>query len=205
MTAVYLYPRWLRLWHWLNALLFLVLIGSGVSLHYAGTDWLLSFETAVTLHNAAGILLTLGWLGFIAGNALSGNGRHYRVRLRGLGRGLREQASYYAVGIFRGAPHPFRVTAALKLNPLQQLSYIGAMYLLMPLLIASGWGFLFSVSLPETLFGLGSLWVVAMVHVVVSYLLVLFLLMHLYFITTGATVASNLRAMLTGWHREEEH
>jgi thiosulfate reductase cytochrome b subunit len=37
----------------------------------------------------------------------------------------------------------------------------------------------------------------------VSWLLALFLLVHLYIITTGDTLWSNLRAMLTGWHRDE--
>ena len=202
MTALYLYPRWIRLWHWLNAILFLVLIVTGVSMHYAGTAWLLDFETAVPLHNAAGILLTLGWIGFVIGNLRTANGRHYRVRWAGLiGRTL-AQAGYYLVGIFRDAPHPFRVTADAKFNPLQQLSYLGVMYLLMPLLILSGWSFLFSVALPETLFGVGAVWIVALIHVLTSYLLALFLLVHLYIITTGETPLTNLRAMLTGWHRE---
>lgn len=78
------------------------------------------------------------------------------------------------------------------------------MYGLMPILLLSGWAFLYSVYLPETLFGLGSVWVVAMTHVVVSYLLALFLLVHIYIITTGETVFSNLRAMITGWHRESD-
>jgi thiosulfate reductase cytochrome b subunit len=88
----------------------------------------------------------------------------------------------------------------MKLNPLQKLSYLGAMALLMPLLILSGWGFLFAPHLPETLFGIGAIWIVAMVHLTVSWLLALFLLVHLYIITTGDTLWSNLRAMLTGWH-----
>ncbi len=203
MTALYLYSGWVRSWHWLNAGLILVLVVSGVSMHYAGTSWLLSFETAVPVHNTAGILLTLGWIGFVLGNALTDNGRHYRIRLRGLVRQVIEQSRYYAIGIFRGDPHPFHASESLKFNTLQQLSYLGVMYLLMPLLILSGWGFLFSVYLPETLFGLGTIWIVAMTHVVVSYLVVLFLLVHMYVITTGETVFTNLRAMLTGWHHEE--
>ena len=202
MTSLYLYPGWVRIWHWLNALLFLVLILSGVSLHYAGTPWLLDFETAVPLHNAAGILLTLGWIGFVIGNLRTGNGQHYRLRFKGLVTRLIEQSRYYALGIFRGDPHPFHVTQEAKFNTLQQLSYLGVMYGLMPLLILSGWSFLFSVYLPETLFGVGAVWVVAMLHILTSYLLVLFLLAHLYIITTGETVLTNLRAMITGWHRE---
>ncbi|AGA90640.1 thiosulfate reductase cytochrome B subunit (membrane anchoring protein) [Thioflavicoccus mobilis 8321] len=204
MTALYLYPGWLRLWHWINAVLFVVLIASGVSLHYAGAAELLPFDVARIVHNVAGILLTLTWIGFVAGNLVTSNGRHYRIRLRGLGRRTWDQTFYYLVGIFRGDPHPFQVTETMKLNPLQQLSYVAAMFLLMPLLILSGWGFLLSVRLPETLFGLGTIWIVAGIHVVVSYLLVLFVLVHLYVITTGARVTTNLRAMLTGWHREDD-
>ncbi|NCA70997.1 MAG: cytochrome B [Sphingobacteriia bacterium] len=203
MTTLYLYPLWVRVWHWLNAILFLVLIASGVSLHYAGTTWLMPFATARILHNVAGILLTLGWIGFVIANARTANGRHYRIRPRTLIGDLIAQTRYYLHGIFRGEPHPFHVEPERKFNALQQLSYLGVMYGLMPLLILSGWGFLFAVYLPPTLFGLGSVWVVALTHVAVSYLLVLFLVTHLYIITTGETVFANLRAMLTGWHRAD--
>ena len=205
MTSLYLYPVWVRLWHWTNALLFLILIASGMSMHFAGTDWLMPFATARVVHNVAGIALTVVWIGFLVANARSVNGRHYRVRPKGLIGQVIAQMRYYAYGIFRREPHPFQVTDEMKFNALQQLSYLGVMYGLMPILILSGWAFLFSVYLPETLFGLGSVWVVALTHLGVSYLLVLFLLMHLYIITTGETVFANLRAMLTGWHRESGH
>ena len=204
MKSLYLYPLWLRLWHWINALLFLTLIATGVSMHYAGADWLIPFATARVVHNTAGILLTIAWIGFVVANARSENARHYRLKLRALIGDVIAQTRYYMVGIFRLEPHPFHVTEAMKFNALQQLSYLGVMYGLMPILIISGWAFLYSVYLPETLFGLGSVWVVAMTHVVVSYLLALFLLVHVYIITTGETVFSNLRAMITGWHRETD-
>ncbi|QGU32923.1 cytochrome b/b6 domain-containing protein [Thermochromatium tepidum] len=204
MIALYLYPRWLRAWHWINALLFLVLMYTGASMHFAGGGWLMPFDLAVTVHNTAGILLTLGWIGFVVGNLTTENGRHYRVRLSGLFDRLFAQARYYGYGIFRNAPHPFQVSAEMKFNTLQQLSYLGVMYALMPFLILSGWSFLFSVALPETLLGLPSVWLVAMGHLTLAYLLVLFLLVHLYIITTGETLTTNLRAMITGWHREGE-
>lgn len=200
--ALYLYPVWLRLWHWINAMLFLTLIVTGVSMHYSDAGWLLPFETAMPLHNAAGILLTLGWIGFVIGNIKSGNARHYRLNWRTLPRDLWQQTRYYAYGIFVNEPHPFHVTAEHKLNALQTLSYLGAMYGLMPLLILSGWGFLLAHFLPQTLFGIGSIWVVAMLHLASSWLLAIFLLVHLYIITTGETVLTNLKAMLNGWHRE---
>jgi thiosulfate reductase cytochrome b subunit len=205
MSALYLYPVWLRLWHWLNALMFIVLMVTGASMHFAGTSWLVPFDTAVPIHNATGILLTISWVVFVLGNLFSSNGRHYRVRFRGLFQRLFAQMTYYGYGIFRNAPHPFHVTEDEKLNTLQQLSYIGVMYALMPLLIISGWSFLYAVYLPETLFGIGTLWLIAMAHLTLAYFLVLFLIVHMYIITTGETILTNLRAMFTGWHRETDH
>ncbi len=205
MSRLYLYPVWLRLWHWLNAVVFFVLIFSGASMHFAGTPGLLAFDAAVPLHNAAGILLTISWISFVFSNFYTANGRHYRIQWRGLLPRLFAQIRYYGYGIFHNAPHPFHVTEEMKLNTLQQFSYLGVMYGLMPLLIISGWSFLYSVYLPETLFGIGTLWVIAMAHLTVAYCLVLFLIVHMYIITTGETPITNLRAMITGWHRETDH
>lgn len=204
MIALYLYPRWVRIWHWFNALLFAVMMWSGASLHFAGSSWLLDFSVARPMHNITGILLTFGWIGFVIGNVMTDNGRHYRVHWRGFIERLITQGRYYAVGIFNNEPHPFHPSVEMKLNTLQQTSYLAVMYGLMPLLILSGGAFLFSMYLPETLFGLGSVWVVAMAHLTVAYCLALFVVVHLYIITTGETVTTNLRAMISGWHRETE-
>ncbi len=204
MSAIYLYPRWVRIWHWLNAFLFAILIASGASLHFTGNSWLLDFAIARPVHNISGLLLIVSWFVFIIGNVMTDNGRHYRVQWRGFFGRLFSQGRYYAVGIFRNEPHPFHPSEAMKLNTLQQLSYLGVMYVLMPLLVISGGAFLLAVYLPDTIFGLGSIWVVAMLHLTVAYSLVLFVLVHLYIITTGDTVTTNLRAMLTGWHRDDQ-
>ncbi len=203
MSALYLYPAWLRLWHWLNALLFLTLLVTGLSMHYS-LHWLVPFEVAVPVHNAAGMLLTGFWLAFVAGNLWGGNGKHYRIDLRTLPHDLMVQTRYYLHGIFVGAPHPFHVSAENKLNALQTLSYIGVMFGLMPILILSGWSFLFSTALPDTLFGVGTVWIVAMVHLTTSWMLALFLIVHIYIITTGETPTTNLKAMISGWHEGHE-
>ncbi|MBK1693324.1 cytochrome B [Chromatium weissei] len=202
MNAIYLYPLWVRIWHWFNALLFVIMLWSGASLHFAGSIGLLDFSTARPIHNIAGILLALSWIAFVIGNLVTSNGRHYRVQWHGFIRRLITQGHYYAVGIFNNEPHPFHPSTEMKLNTLQQTSYLAVMYILMPLLILSGGAFLFSIYLPETLWGLGSVWVVAMAHLTVAYCLVLFIMVHLYIITTGETVTTNLRAMVSGWHRE---
>ena len=203
MKALYLYPLWVRIWHWSNAVLFLLLILSGASLHFAGGAWLLPFEAAVTLHNGSGILLTLGWVVFLLGNLFTDHGRFYRVRFAELPGALRRQVGWYAVGLFRGDPHPFHPSADDKLNALQKLTYLGLMLALMPLLIGSGWIFLFAGGLPSTLLGLPSLWAVAGLHLTLAWAAVLFLVVHVYVITIGDSPWTNLRAMWTGWHRPE--
>jgi thiosulfate reductase cytochrome b subunit len=206
MKSLYLYPFWVRFWHWTNALLFVILIISGASLHFAGSkNGLLTFETAMWLHNITGILLTIGWLVFVIGNLITNNGKHYRLQLKGMISRLIQQSLYYAIGIFRGDAHPFHVSSAMKFNTLQQLTYLAVMYGLMPILIMSGWFFLFSGSLPAQIMGIGSIWLVAMTHLAVAYLLILFMLTHIYIITTGETIFTNLRAMLTGWHKEKSY
>jgi len=203
MTTLYLYPVWLRAWHWLNALLFLTSLVTGISMHFS-LGGLIPFDVAVPVHNTSGILLTVSWALFLVGNAFGGNGKHYLINLRTLPMDLYRQARYYVYGIFVNAPHPFHVSVGNKLNALQALSYIGVMYGLMPLLIVSGWAFLFSAELPETIFGFGTIWVVAMAHLLLAWMMLLFLVVHVYIITTGETPTTNLKAMITGWHREHD-
>jgi thiosulfate reductase cytochrome b subunit len=201
MSKLYLYPVWLRAWHWLNALLFFASLVTGVSMHFA-LGWLIPFDVAVPVHNVAGILLTVSWVAFLVGNVIGGNGKHYLVNIRALPMDLFRQVRYYVYGIFVNEPHPFHVSAEHKLNALQTLSYVGVMYGLVPLLIISGWAFLFSAELPETLFGIGTIWIVAMTHLLLAWMMLLFLVVHMYIITTGETPTTNIKAMITGWHRE---
>lgn len=199
MTRLYLYPLWVRIWHWLNAVVFLLAIISGMSMHFAGGAMLMTFADAVALHNAVGMLLSLSWLCFLIGNLVSQNGRFYRLRLATLARDVYGQTRWYVYGIFRDEPPPFVVSAGDKMNALQKLSYWLVLLLLMPLVIGSGWAFFLAPQLPQTLFGMGGVWLVAMIHLAAAWSLILFLLVHAYVITIGETTGANLSAMLTGW------
>jgi thiosulfate reductase cytochrome b subunit len=46
--------------------------------------------------------------------------------------------------------------------------------------------------------------VVALLHTVGAFLMLSFLIAHLYLITTGETVFSKLKAMITGWETVKE-
>ncbi|MBF0215084.1 MAG: cytochrome b/b6 domain-containing protein, partial [Magnetococcales bacterium] len=72
---VELYPLWIRVWHWSNALSFLVLLATGISLHFAAPgSALIPFDTARMLHNVFGLLMTVGWIAFVVGNLKGENG-----------------------------------------------------------------------------------------------------------------------------------
>jgi thiosulfate reductase cytochrome b subunit len=193
------YPRWLRAWHWSNLFLFVALLITGLAMHYARPAGPAhGFRTAVLLHNVAGILLTLDYALFLFGNLFWGNGRYYRLVAGDLSWGLLRQARHYLLGIFAGEPQPFPHSGTRKFNPLQKLSYLVVMFLLFPPLIVTGWALLFPAWLPARLLGVPGIGLWAVAHGLLGFFLSLFMGLHAYLGTTGATVGELSRLMLTG-------
>lgn len=196
---IYLYPGWVRLWHAINAILFIVLAVTGTSMHFADAKSAqLDFRTARAWHNAAGIALTVNLIAFAAGNAVTANGRHYRPSVDTF-RGIPRQVKYYLLGVFQGAPHPFPHSEARKFNPLQQLSYLAVMYLLLPGLAVTGWVLFFPDRIPERIGEFSGLSVWAMSHSVIGYLLSLFAVVHVYLGSTGTSVGELYWGILSGY------
>lgn len=204
MNKLYLYPLWVRTWHWINALLFITLIVTGLYIHYTPDWWtLFDFRTSVITHNLSGILLGLVFIVFIISNYITGNNIHYKVEFKGLPDRLVRQTVYYIVGIFRGDPHPFPASSTSKFNPLQQLTYIGVMLGLFPPLVITGIVLLFPLEATE-LTGTPNIIIwVALAHSILAFFSSMFIAVHIYIATTGNTPGCNFRAMLTGWHCEE--
>jgi thiosulfate reductase cytochrome b subunit len=202
---LYLYPVWIRLWHFLNALAFIVLIFTGLSMHFSGIEYnFLSFRLATILHNISGIVLVALYLVFIAGTFFTSNRRHYEVEPKSWFGNLIRQAQFYLVGIMKGESHPFPTTEKRKFNPLQQLAYIAVMFLLMPAVIVTGLFLLFPLLAPDKIMGAGGIWPMAVVHSVAGYLASVFLVVHVYLGTTGETPTALYKNMLTGWHESSQ-
>ncbi len=198
---LYLYPVWLRVWHIVNALMFLVLIATGISMQYSNPDTpLIRFDLAVRFHNIAGVIVSINYLIFIMGNLATDNGRHYRIIFEGYFKRIFQQMSYYLRGHFKGEKPPFPVSAERKFNPLQQGTYVGAMYLLLPLIIITGLALLFPETIANRVGNFSGIYLTALLHATVGFLLSLFLVIHVYFSTMGATPVSNFKGMVTGWH-----
>lgn len=204
-TRIYLYPIWIRLWHLLNALLFLVLLFTGILLRYAaGSRGIIPFEASVAIHNICAVILTINYGVYVIGNMISGNGMYYRKWRKNIVPKLWKQFHFYAIGIFKNEPHPFPITKKQKFNPLQKISYVLAMYLGMPLLIISGLGLMFPEYISNTVFNINGLVFYDVLHIVVGFVLSLFLFIHLYTCTLGDKPGTLFKSMINGYHEEHE-
>jgi thiosulfate reductase cytochrome b subunit len=121
---IYLYSKAVRLWHWSNALLFVLLLASGLINHFAMVG-ATAVKSLVAVHEVCGFLLLACWLGFVLINAVGDNGHHYRIRRQGWLERAAKQTRFYLFGIMQGEEHPFPATTQSKFNPLQQVAYVG--------------------------------------------------------------------------------
>lgn len=198
---LYLYSRFIRIWHILNALLCLILIVTGVSMQFAGTlGGIIGFQTAVGLHNIAGILLSVNYLFFFFGNWFSSNRKFYRLEWKGFSQSIKLQFRYYLIGHFKAEPKPFPITEEEKFNPLQKISYLIIMYLAMPLVILTGWIFLFPETIPTKIFWFSGLVFIDLFHIVMGFIISMFLIIHIYFSTFGTSPLSNFKSIVSGYH-----
>jgi thiosulfate reductase cytochrome b subunit len=201
-TEVYMYTVYERFWHWLQALAIVILLATGIEIHFSAFD-VFGFALAVRVHNIVGFIVVANALFAALYHVASGEIRHYLPEPHGFFGQAIDQARYYISGIFRGHAHPFEKTPERKLNPLQQLTYLSILNILLPLQILTGlliWGAQRWEGIHNSL---GGLTVVAPVHALGSWMFAAFLLLHVYLTTTGPTPTANIRAMLHGWERSE--
>ncbi len=205
---MYLYPKWIRAWHVFNALLFIILIVTGLSMQYTDKEnyaIVVGFAAAVKWHNVAAVLLTINYIIFVGGNALTKNGRYYKMERKGLVSELVTQMKYYAWGMFKGEKHPFPVTEERKFNPLQKFSYVLAMYVAVPLVIISGIGLFFPEITVTKFFGVSGLIYTDILHITMGFFLSVFMIIHIYTCTLGSKPTSLFRGMITGYHISDDH
>lgn len=195
-TRAHIYKGFERFWHWTQAMLILFLALTGFEVH--GSFTFLGFSQAVHYHGYAAIAFIVLIAFAIFWHLTTGEWRQYVPTTRL----LRAELAYYTVGLFRGAPHPTRRTELSKLNPLQKLVYLSLKLLVIPGMAGSGLLYML-YRYPQrhaieslNVDGLGT---IAIVHTAGAFLLVAFVIAHVYLITTGQTVTSNLKAMLTGY------
>jgi len=197
-APVYMYTTYERAWHWLQALAIFILLATGVEIHVTRLG-ILDFALAVRVHNVVGFVVLANAVFAAFYHLASGEIQQYLPKPQGFFGQAIVQARYYLSGIFQGDHHPFEKSPDRKLNPLQQLTYLAILNLLLPLQIVTGvliWG---AQRWPAVDGMLGGLVFLAPVHTLGAWMFAAFLLMHVYLTTTGPTPLANIQAMAVGW------
>jgi thiosulfate reductase cytochrome b subunit len=201
MQRVYIYKGFERIWHWSQALLIFFLALTGFEVH--DSLHLFGYEKAVHYHRVASWIL-LGLITFsIFWHFTTGEWRQYIPSFSKLS----AQVRYYSVGMFKGEPHPTHKTARNKLNALQAVTYLGFKLVMAPLIVGTGLLYMFHRSIDANdmvIIGDVPLGIIAFLHTLGAYLILMFAIIHVYMTTTGSTPISNLKAMITGYEELED-
>ncbi len=202
IQRAYLFKRFERFWHWSQAALVFTLLASGLRIHgvYGG----LHFLTALRLHLYAAWAVSALWVFAIFWHFTTGEWKQYIPTLEKIG----AVARHYAWGMFLGERHPHHPTPAHKQNALQRLAYLWLKLMINPLLWGSGILLLLATYnwLPAARWaapGQG-IALAAWAHTAGAYLMLVFVIVHVYLATTGVTPLAHIEAMITGWEASEE-
>jgi thiosulfate reductase cytochrome b subunit len=199
MAKVLMYAGFERFWHWSQALLIILLLLTGFEIH--GSYALLGFEQAVNVHRVAAWSLIGIWAFAWFWHLTTGEWKQYIPSP--LDR-VFAMMRYYAIGIFQGKPHPFHKDRRHKHNPLQRMAYLGLHIFIGPAIWISGLLYLFYIDWPAIGLGWLPLGSIALIHTGAAFLMLTFLVAHLYLaITTSDVPGAYVKAMITGY--EESH
>lgn len=202
MKKVYIYKGFERFWHWTQVLLIFFLVFTGFEVHSSFTFF--GYENAVVFHRYAAyafiVLITFA----IFWHFTTGEWKQYIPTTKF----LKDQINYYLLGIFKNAPHPTKKTVLSKLNPLQRLTYLGLKLIVIPVMVLSGLFYMYyRYSQSNGSVGsmnLDNLEGVASLHIIGAYALIAFVVVHIYLTTTGHSIFSNLKAMMTGFEELDD-
>jgi thiosulfate reductase cytochrome b subunit len=197
MQRVYLYSRFLRLWHWLQALLVITLLVTGFEVH--GTYRLFGYEAAAGFHRIAAWSLLGLWALAWFWHLTTGEWKQY---IPSPVNRILAMVRYYGFGIFKGEPHPFHKDRWHRHNPLQRMAYLSLHVMIGPILWISGLAYIFYPVVSQA--GIDLSWI-ALLHTLGAYLMIAFLVAHLYLaLTTSHKPLEFLRGMVTGYEEIED-
>jgi len=195
IRPVMIYSRFERFWHWTQMALIMLLMVTGFGLH--GTHDLLPFDKAVSLHTFAAFALMVLWIFAIFWHLTTGTWRHYLPTTKGLFAVIR----FYAYGNLKGERHPYRKAYWRKHNPPQAMTYLSLKLFMFPAIWASGLAYLLYPLWDDVSGATGLLSVVAIVHLIAAFAILLFVIVHLYLLTLGGPVLEHIKPMLTGFDK----
>ncbi len=207
MARIYIHPLPVRIWHWINASGFVIMILSALQIRYVGIIDVTSFRTAVMVHNWTGFVLIANFFIWLVFYLTSDKIKVYHAELdpRKHFLGSFRQAQFYAYGVFKGDPNPFRVSPYSKFNPLQSMFYQVMMMILVPIQFYTGL-LLWDVSrFSAQVNFFGGVRVIDTVHVLIFAFFMFFIPFHVYLATLGHPPTAHIKAMITGYEEMDEH
>ncbi|WP_319548000.1 cytochrome b/b6 domain-containing protein [Desulfogranum marinum] len=200
---IYIHPVPVRIWHWINAVSFIVLIITGIQIRYAETLEFMTLSSAISIHNYVGFAAIANYFIWFAYYLGTGKIKIYIPDLRNVVAMAIKQAQYYGYGFFVGKPNPHVMTPENKFNALQQQAYLVIMMVLLPAQMISGL-FLWKVKgYEEYVMLLGGIKIIDTIHVLIFFFFTSFIFIHCYLATLGHTPLAHFKAMFTGY--EEHH
>jgi thiosulfate reductase cytochrome b subunit len=206
MSKLYVNPLPIRIWHWTNAILFIALIVTGVQIRYLGLISLLSFRTAVVVHNWVAFALIANFFIWLVFYLFSDKNKAYHPELNLLkqARECFAQMLYYGYGMFRGERSPHQISPYDKFNPLQRMLYQILMLFLLPAQFVTGLLLWDMKRFSGVVDLLGGVRVVDTVHVLIFIFFIFYMLIHPYLATLGHTPTAHIKAMITGFEDVED-
>jgi thiosulfate reductase cytochrome b subunit len=204
MKRIHLHPLRLRIWHWANALMVILLLVTGIELRIPGVAALPVNSAALLVHRYTGWLMTISCLFWFVYSLMSGNlSRNYVFRMGDL-KGTFRQVKFYLFSIFRGEENPFRASPDEKFNPVQKLAYGAIMCIFTPIVVVTGLFFSDVLFFRKYLLLLNAMKVLDAIHVIVAYMFALYLIVHIYMATLGRKASSHIKAMIVGYEEEPD-
>jgi thiosulfate reductase cytochrome b subunit/mono/diheme cytochrome c family protein len=199
----YLFTAYERLWHWVMALSVVVLIITGLQIHFPGRINWLGAANAVSVHNFFGAALMINAFLALFYHLATAAIRQFLPPREGLVEAVQLQTKYYLKDIFKGLPAPFPRSTEHKLNALQQITYLLLLNFLFPFQMITGALIWLVGHYPAVAAKVGGLGVIAPLHNLGSWMFISFLAAHIYLATTGHTPLGHVRGMLDGYEEVE--
>ena len=204
MKKTYLHPLPVRIWHWSNAFLIIMLILTGIQLRVPDIAPFPQYGVAVALHKYLGYLLTLSFLFWLSYYLFTrGMGKHYIPGTRDM-KGIPKQALYYLYTFFKGGENPFAPSPDAKFNPLQKIAYSSVMFILIPGIIVTGILYSDILFFFRYINMIGGLRTLDAIHVITGYCFVLYLVVHIYMSSLGTHITTYVKSMITGYAEEHD-
>jgi len=203
---LYINPLPVRLWHWVNALGFVLLVLTGAQLRYLDLFELMTFEAAVKLHNWVGFTVIgnyFVWLGFYLFTDKISN-YHPVLDVRSFIRDYFLQIRYYTYGIFKGEHSPHRVQPYDKFNPLQRVTYQLVMLVAVPMQFFTGLMMWNVKGFENWIELMGGIRVVDTIHVLLFAFFTFFIILHAYMGALGQKPSTHYKEMFTGFEEHED-